>query len=64
MDYVDEYLFDGVYLLLAEDGSCSTTDGLPVLQYVQGKFWVNNHAHILQGTKDQNSGHPKQSSKT
>ena len=50
MDYVDNYLFDGVYLLLGEDGTVIDESGYPVLQYVWGKFWVNNHAHILQGT--------------
>ena len=49
MDYVDDYLFDGIYLLLGEDGSVITPNGKPMLQYVWGKFWVNNHAHILQG---------------
>ena len=50
MDYVDDYLFDGIYVLMAEDGSVVGDDGHPVLQYVWGKFWVNNHAHVLQGT--------------
>lgn len=49
MDYVDSYLFDGIYLLLGEDGSVVDTDGFPILQYVFGKFWVNNHAHIITG---------------
>lgn len=49
MDYVDNYLFDGIYLLLGEDGTVSDSEGFPMLQYVWGKFWVNNHAHILQG---------------
>ena len=49
MDYVDNYLFDGVYTLLGEDGTVVTDDGMPVLQYVWGKFWVNNHAHVLTG---------------
>lgn len=49
MDYVDDYLFDGVYVLLGEDGSVVNDDGSPVLQYVSGKFWVNNHAHVLSG---------------
>ena len=48
MDYVNDYLFDGKYLLLAEDGSVMKKNGTPYLQYVWGKFWVNNHAHILQ----------------
>jgi type I restriction enzyme S subunit len=49
MDYVDNYLFDGIYLLLGEDGTVITPDKFPVLQYVWGKFWVNNHAHVLRG---------------
>ena len=49
MDYVDNYLFDGIYLLLGEDGTVITPDNYPVLQYVWGKFWVNNHAHVLRG---------------
>ena len=49
MDYVDNYLFDGIYLLLGEDGTVIDNLGFPTLQYVWGKFWVNNHAHILQG---------------
>lgn len=49
MDYVDDYIFDGIYLLLGEDGTVIDTKGFPILQYVWGKFWVNNHAHILTG---------------
>jgi len=49
MDHVDEYLFDGIYLLTGEDGSVADEQGFPITQYVWGKFWVNNHAHILQG---------------
>ena len=49
MDYVDDYLFDGIYLLLGEDGTVVDELGFPILQYVWGKFWVNNHAHILTG---------------
>lgn len=49
MDYVDKYIFDGKYLLLGEDGTVVDDYGFPILQYVWGKFWVNNHAHILQG---------------
>ena len=49
MDYVDNYLFDGKYLLLGEDGTVVDDAGYPVLQYVWGQFWVNNHAHILTG---------------
>ena len=49
MDYVDRYLFDGIYLLLGEDGTVVDDKGFPILQYVEGKFWVNNHAHIITG---------------
>ena len=49
MDYVDEYIFYGKYLLLGEDGTVVDDAGYPVLQYVWGQFWVNNHAHILTG---------------
>lgn len=47
MDYVDDYIFDGPRILLGEDGTVVTSDGHPVLQYVWGKYWVNNHAHVL-----------------
>ena len=49
MDYVDNYLFDGIYLLLGEDGTVVDNLGFPILQYVYGQFWVNNHAHIITG---------------
>ena len=49
MDYVDDYIFDGTYLLMGEDGSVMTEEGFPLLQYVTGKFWPNNHAHVMQG---------------
>ncbi len=49
MDYVDDYIFDGDYILMGEDGTVINEDNTPVVQYVRGKFWVNNHAHILKG---------------
>ena len=49
MDYVDDYIFEGKYLLLGEDGTVVDAAGFPILQYVWGKFWVNNHAHIMTG---------------
>lgn len=52
MDYVDDYLFDGIRVLLGEDGTVIREDGRPVLQYVWGKYWVNNHAHILKAKAD------------
>lgn len=49
LDHVQEYLFDGVYLLFGEDGTVINKFGYPILQYVSGKFWANNHAHVLKG---------------
>lgn len=54
MDYVDNYIFDGIYLLLGEDGTVIDDFGFPILQYVWGKFWVNNHAHIMTGKNGYN----------
>jgi len=50
IDYVDSYLFDDTYILMGEDGTVITADNKPVLQYIWGKFWANNHAHVLQGS--------------
>lgn len=49
MDYIDKYIFDGTYVLMGEDGSVVKDNGCPYLQYVWGKFWPNNHAHVMQG---------------
>jgi type I restriction enzyme, S subunit len=46
-DYVDDYLFDGTFLLVGEDGSVVQRDGSPVVNWASGKIWVNNHAHVL-----------------
>lgn len=46
-DYVDDYIFDGTFLLFGEDGSVINADKSPVLHWATGKIWVNNHAHIL-----------------
>ena len=51
LDYVDGYIFDGRYLLMGEDGTVITDRGTPMLQLVEGQFWVNNHAHVLSGTE-------------
>ena len=50
IDYVDNYIFDDTYLLMGEDGTVKTDSGNPVLQYIWGKNWINNHAHVLKGT--------------
>ncbi len=49
LDNVDDYLFEGVHLLVGEDGSVVDVAGRAVRQYVWGQFWVNNHAHVLRG---------------
>lgn len=49
MDYVDDYIFDGIFFLMGEDGTVIDEEGYPILQYVWSKFWVNNHAHVLKG---------------
>ena len=49
LDHVNDYLLDGTFLLLGEDGSVTRQNGLAVTQYVSGRFWANNHAHVLQG---------------
>jgi type I restriction enzyme S subunit len=46
-DYVNDYLFDGRYVLIGEDGAKWGT-GEDTAYIVEGKFWVNNHAHIIQ----------------
>ena len=55
MDHVDDFLFDDDYILLAEDGSIMDDKGMPIVQFIWGKTWVNNHAHVLQAkSKEQN----------
>ena len=49
VDYVDEYLIDGDYLLIAEDGENLRTRQTPIAFMARGKSWVNNHAHIVTG---------------
>ncbi|MGZ5075058.1 MAG: restriction endonuclease subunit S [Methylobacter sp.] len=48
VDYVNDYLFDGSYILLGEDGENILSRNLPLAFRVNGKFWVNNHAHVMQ----------------
>ena len=49
VDYVDDFLFDGRFVLVGEDGTVVSDNDRPVVQYVWGQFWVNNHAHVLTG---------------
>ena len=57
MDYVNEWIFDDIYLLVGEDGSVMREDGSPFVQYIWGKSWVNNHAHVLQGNLSVSTEH-------
>ena len=52
-DWVDNYIFDGTFLLVGEDGSVINKDNSPVLNWASGKIWVNNHAHILAEKKNE-----------
>ncbi len=47
-DYIDNYIFDGDFVLVGEDGSVINKDNTPVVNWASGKIWVNNHAHVLQ----------------
>jgi type I restriction enzyme S subunit len=49
IDHIDGYIFDGRYILVAEDGENLNSKKLPRALFATGKFWVNNHAHILRG---------------
>ena len=51
IDWVDDYIFDGTYLLIAEDGENLKSKKSNIAQLVSGKFWVNNHAHVIQCKK-------------
>lgn len=54
IDYVDNYIFNGTYILVAEDGNNLKSRIKPLALLVNGKFWVNNHAHILGEKKNFN----------
>lgn len=47
IDKIDDYLFDGDYLLIGEDGNNLISRSSPIAFHARGKFWVNNHAHVL-----------------
>ena len=51
-DYVSDYIFDGTFILVGEDGSVITDRGTPVVTWASGKIWVNNHAHIIEESGD------------
>lgn len=51
IDHIDDFIFDGTYLLIAEDGENLKSKKQNIAQVVDGQFWVNNHAHIVQGNE-------------
>lgn len=55
IDYVDDYIFDGEYILVAEDGENLRSQRNNICNYVTGKFWVNNHAHIIRAKESNNT---------
>jgi type I restriction enzyme, S subunit len=48
VDYVEDYIFDGDFLLVSEDGANLVARNTPIAFSISGKNWVNNHAHILE----------------
>lgn len=48
VDYVSDYIFDGDFLLVSEDGANLIARSTPIAFSISGKTWVNNHAHVLQ----------------
>ena len=52
IDYIDDYLFEGEYLLIGEDGANLVARSTPIAFKASGKFWVNNHAHIVQAKSE------------
>ncbi len=64
MDHINKYIFDGEYLLVAEDGSIEDDNGHIITQYIWGKTWVNNHAHVIQAKDPYNNEYLYQSLKT
>lgn len=51
IDYIDDYIFDSPKLLIGEDGANLVNRSTPIAFIASGKFWVNNHAHVLDTTE-------------
>ena len=51
IDWIDGYIFDGRYLLIAEDGENLKSRKQPVAYMAEGQFWVNNHAHVVKAVE-------------
>jgi type I restriction enzyme S subunit len=52
IDHVDDFIFDGDFILLGEDGENVVSRQLPLAFRVRGQFWVNNHAHVFSPLPD------------
>ena len=53
IDKIDGYLFDSPLLLIGEDGANLINRSTPIAFMARGKYWVNNHAHVLDGLTEQ-----------
>lgn len=47
VDYVDSYIYEGLHILVAEDGENLRSRKVPIAYLANGRFWANNHAHVL-----------------
>ncbi|MEW4412329.1 restriction endonuclease subunit S [Clostridium sp. AN503] len=54
IDYIDDYIFDEPLLLLGEDGANILNRSTPLCFIAAGKYWVNNHAHVMRPKAGQN----------
>ena len=54
IDYVDDYLFDDINLLIGEDGANLLSRNTPIAFISKGKYWVNNHAHVIKNNNKSN----------
>lgn len=52
IDKIDSYLFDKPLLLIGEDGANLINRSTPIAFIARGKYWVNNHAHVLDGISE------------
>lgn len=52
IDYIADYRCDGEFLLIAEDGENLSSRNAPIAQIAKGKYWVNNHAHIVKNNNN------------